>query len=190
MSSYAIFETAGGYCGIAWSDAGISRFQLPTASHEATERLLLRKLPDGAPATPPAHIAATIADVKRYFAGEAVDFAEVPVDLDGQSDLFRDIYAALRQVGRGRTTTYGELAKAVGAQGWEAARDVGQAMGKNPIALIIPCHRCLAAGGKIGGFSAPGGEFSKLKMLELEGVHIGAPKAAGKPAAPEQPSLF
>lgn len=188
MHSYLIFETKGGYCGIAWSDAGISRFQLPTDTAPATERLLLRKMPAGQPGTPPADIAGTIEQVKQYFAGEAVDFPEdIRLDLDGQTPLFRDIYAALRRVGRGKTTTYGELAKAVGATGWEAAREVGQAMGKNPIALIIPCHRCLAAGGKLGGFSAPGGEFSKLKMLELEGVHLGAPKAA---TPPEQPSLF
>ncbi len=186
MSQYTIFETAGGFCGIAWSEAGISRFQLPTDRTEATERLLLRKLNDAHKAVPPPDVAATIERVTRYFAGEAVDFSQARLDLSGQSDLFRDIYAALRQVGWGRTTTYGQLAKAVGAEGWEAAREVGQAMGKNPVALIIPCHRCLAAGGKIGGFSAPGGEFSKLKMLELEGVHVGA----AKDAKPEQPSLF
>jgi methylated-DNA-[protein]-cysteine S-methyltransferase len=180
MHSYLIFETKSGFCGIAWSETGISRFQLPTDTAAATERLLLRKTPDTLPGTPPADIAEVIARVRQYFAGDAVDFSdEVRLDLNGQSPLFRDIYAALRQIGRGKTTTYGELAKAVG--------EVGQAMGKNPIALIIPCHRCLAAGGKLGGFSAPGGEFSKLKMLELEGVHLGTPKA---PAAPEQPSLF
>lgn len=188
MHNYLIFETKSGFCGIAWSEAGISRFQLPTDTAVATERLLLRKTPGATPGTPPADIADIVDQVKQYFAGDAVDFSdEVRLDLDGQTPLFRDIYAALRQVGRGRTTTYGELAKAVGATGWEAAREVGQAMGKNPIALLIPCHRCLAAGGKLGGFSAPGGEFSKLKMLELEGVHLGAPKTA---ASPEQPSLF
>ncbi len=186
MSSYAIFDTAGGYCGIAWSEAGVSRFQLPTDTAAVTEHLLLRKLGDAQAEAPPPEIAGTIEAVKRYFAGEQVDFSGVRLDLTGQSALFRDIYSALRQVGWGRTTTYGDLARTVGAEGWEAARTVGQAMGKNPVALIIPCHRCLAAGGKLGGFSAPGGEFSKLKMLELEGVHLGAPK----PAAPEQPSLF
>jgi methylated-DNA-[protein]-cysteine S-methyltransferase len=186
MSSYAIFDTAGGFCGIAWSEAGVSRFQLPTDTADATERLLLRKLSDARAQTPPAAIAETIERVKRYFTGESVDFSGVCLDLTGQSAHARDIYAALREVGWGRTTTYGELARAVGAEGWEAARAVGQAMGKNPVALIIPCHRCLAAGGKLGGFSAPGGEFSKLKMLELEGVRPGA----AKPPAPEQPSLF
>ncbi len=85
-------------------------------------------------------------------------------------------YAALRRVGWGRTTTYGALAKEVGA-GREAARDVGEAMARNPAPLIIPCHRVLAAGGKIGGFSAPGGSKTKIRMLELEGVRVAPPPA-------------
>ena len=178
MHQYLIFETQGGFCGIAWSEAGIVRFQLPTPSAVETERLFLRKMPDGEPGTLPPDVAATVDDVKRYFAGETVDFSSVRLDLDGQTDLFRDIYTALRGVGWGETTTYGTLAKAAGVEGWEAARDVGQAMAKNPVALIIPCHRCLAAGNKVGGFSAPDGEISKLKMLELEGVQLGPPPPA------------
>jgi len=69
------------------------------------------------------------------------------------------------------------LAKALGA-GPEAARDVGQAMASNPVPLIIPCHRVLAAGGKVGGFSAPGGAHSKLKMLALEGNDLTPPPPA------------
>ncbi len=186
MRHYHIFPTDGGFCGIAWSDAGIARFQLPTPEAAATERLLLRKMPDAVAGEPTPEVSNTIALVKRYFAGENVDFSGVALDLDDQSDLFRNIYGALRGIGYGRTTTYGALAKAAGAEGWEAARDVGQAMAKNPVALIIPCHRCLAAGNKIGGFSAPGGEISKLKMLELEGVRLAPPPAP----KPEQPSLF
>lgn len=175
---YAIFETAGGFCGLAWSADGVARFQLPTKSAEATERLLLRRAPDAARAEPPPDIAQTIEAVKRYFAGERTDFSNVTVDLADQDEFFRGIYAAARQVGWGQTTTYGALAKALGA-GPEAARDVGQAMAKNPVALIIPCHRVLAAGGKIGGFSAPGGAVSKRRMLELEGVRL-------EPAPPAQ----
>ncbi|MBX5084856.1 methylated-DNA--[protein]-cysteine S-methyltransferase [Rhizobium lentis] len=174
---YLIFETAGGFCGIAWSHAGIVRFQLPTKTAEATERLLLRRLPDAEPGAPTPQVLETVAAVKRYFQGEETDFSDVELDLAGQDAFFRDIYAAARRVGWGRTTTYGALAKELGA-GPEAARDVGQAMAKNPIALIIPCHRVLAAGGKIGGFSAPGGSSSKARMLELEGVNLGPPPPA------------
>ncbi|OAV56031.1 cysteine methyltransferase [Rhizobium sp. WYCCWR10014] len=174
---YLIFETAGGFCGIAWSDAGIARFQLPTKTAEATERLLLRRLPDAEAGAPTPAVLETVAAVRRYFQGEEMDFSGVELDLAGQDSFFRDIYAAARRVGWGRTTTYGALAKELGV-GPEAARDVGQAMAKNPVALIIPCHRVLAAGGKIGGFSAPGGSSSKARMLELEGVSLAPPPPA------------
>jgi methylated-DNA-[protein]-cysteine S-methyltransferase len=174
---YFIFETVHGTCGIAWSSAGVSRFQLPDRNAEASERNLLRRLPGAKPGTPPPQVADTVAAVKRYFAGEKVEFSDVQLDLDGQDEFFKQVYAAARRVGWGHTTTYGMLAKELGG-GWEAARDVGQAMAKNPVALIIPCHRVLAAGGKVGGFSAPGGSASKIKMLELEGVHLGSPQPA------------
>lgn len=172
---YHVFETAAGYCGIGWNEHGVLRFQLPTRSAESTEKLLRRRIPDAGPAMPPAEIADTIAAVKRYFEGEAVDFSAVRLDLGEQDDFFRRIYAAARRIGWGHTTTYGTLARELGA-GPEAARDVGQAMAKNPVALIIPCHRVLAAGGKIGGFSAPGGADTKQRMLEMEGVQVAPPK--------------
>lgn len=174
---YLIFETSGGFCGIAWSDNGIARFQLPTRTEEATEKLMLRRLPDALAGAPPEPVQQAVELVKRYFAGEAVDFSVLALDLDGQDDFFIKIYAAARRLGWGQTTTYGAIAKELGA-GPEAARDVGQAMAKNPVALIIPCHRVLAAGGKIGGFSAPGGATSKTRMLELEGVVLSAPVPA------------
>ena len=174
---YQIFETAGGFCGIAWSDAGITRFQLPTRSAEATERLLQRRLPGAEPGAPPPEVAAAVAAAQRYFAGEETDFSSFTLDLGEQTAFFTQIYAAARQVGWGRTTTYGTLAKELGA-GPEAARDVGQAMAQNPVALIIPCHRVLAAGGKLGGFSAPGGATAKLRMLALEGIDLAPPPPA------------
>lgn len=176
-TNYLIFDTAGGHCGIAWTDTGVVRFQLPGNDAATTRRLLLRHLPDAEAAAPPAMVAEAVTAVMRYFAGEEADFTGVPLDLDGQSDFFRSVYDAARRVHWGETTTYGTIARELGA-GPEAAREVGQAMAKNPVALIIPCHRVLAAGGKIGGFSAPGGATSKLKMLELEGVAFAAPEPA------------
>lgn len=175
--SYAVFETAAGFCAIGWSAAGIARFQLPDRDAASAERYLLRRLPAARRDAPPPAIAAVIAAAQRYFAGETVDFSDVAVDLAGQDDFFRRIYAATRAVGYGKTTTYGSLAKELGA-GPEGARDVGQAMAKNPVPLIIPCHRVLAAGGKVGGFSAPGGADSKVKMLALEGVDLSPPPPA------------
>ncbi len=174
---YLIFETAGGFCGIAWNDVGITRFQLPTKNADATERMLLRRATGAEPGAPTPAVAEAVAAVKRYFEGEETDFSGFKLDLGDQEAFFREIYAAARRVGWGRTTTYGALAKELGA-GPEAARDVGQAMARNPVALIIPCHRVLAAGGKVGGFSAPGGSAAKIRMLELEGVHVEPPPPA------------
>jgi len=173
---YFVFETAAGFCGIAWSDAGITRFMLPSSTAEATETNLRRRVGNAQPGTPPAHVMAAVEAAKRYFAGEQIDFSELQLDLSGENIFFKKIYAAARRVGWGHTTTYGTLAKEVGA-GPEAARDVGQAMAKNPVPLIIPCHRVLAAGGKLGGFSAPGGSTTKQRMLELEGS-LGPPPPA------------
>ena len=174
---YHIFETAMGFCAIAWSDAGVARFQLPTKGAEAADRLMRRRALGAEPGAPPEEVAAVVEAAKRYFAGDETDFSRVRLDLAGQGALFGQIYGALRRVGWGRTTTYGALAKEVGA-GREGARDVGEAMARNPAPLIIPCHRVLAAGGKIGGFSAPGGSKTKARMLELEGVRIGPPEEA------------
>jgi methylated-DNA-[protein]-cysteine S-methyltransferase len=178
---YFVFETAAGFCGIAWNDVGITRFQLPVKSAEATERLLRRRLAPAEPGEPPPAVAAAVAAAKRYFAGEETDFSGINLDLDEQLPVFQQIYAAARRVGWGRTTTYGTLANELG-MGPEGARDVGQAMAQNPVALFIPCHRVLAAGGKVGGFSAPGGAAAKIRMLELEGVDL-------KPEPPAQGTL-
>ncbi|HKU17524.1 MAG TPA: methylated-DNA--[protein]-cysteine S-methyltransferase [Steroidobacteraceae bacterium] len=175
--NYFVFETAAGFCAIAWSAAGIVRFHLPASTAEATERGMRRRLSAAEPATPPPPVMAVVEAAKRYFAGEQIDFSSVTLDLAGQDEFFMKIYAATRRVGWGQTTTYGSLAKELGA-GPEAARDVGQAMARNPVPLIIPCHRVLAAGGKIGGFSAPGGATAKQRMLEMEGRRAEPPKPA------------
>ncbi len=168
--NYCIFEVTGGFCGIAWSGAGITRLCLPTRGAAAATQMLLRRAPDSTPATPPPEIAEIIGTVERYFRGERVDFSSARLEIGGQGDFQQRIYQALRKIGWGQTTTYGALAKELGA-GPQAARDVGEAMARNPVPLIIPCHRVLAAGGKVGGFSAPGGADTKMRMLELEGVH-------------------
>lgn len=181
VQHYQVFETARGFCAIAWSEKGVTRFRLPEANAEATEQALLRRLPDATPAAPPPDVARAIEGAKHYFNGEKTDFSFVPLDLGRQTELFDRIYAAARKLGWGETTTYGAMARQFGDD-WEIARDVGQAMAKNPVPLIIPCHRVLAAGGKVGGFSAPGGAETKVKMLEMEGVRL-------REAEPAQRSL-
>ncbi|MEP9358705.1 methylated-DNA--[protein]-cysteine S-methyltransferase [Sphingomonas sp. KR3-1] len=168
---YTVFETVAGFAAIGWNAKGINSFRLPAGNAHEAERALLRRLPDARPATPPAAVQAVIEDALRYFAGERVDFANVPVDLGAQQPFFDRVYAAVRQLGWGETATYGAIAKLLEA-GPEFARDVGQAMAANPVPLIIPCHRVTAANGRIGGFSAPGGSHSKAQMLGIEGVEV------------------
>jgi methylated-DNA-[protein]-cysteine S-methyltransferase len=175
-SRYVIFETARGYCGIAWNGFAIIALQLPTRSADAAERLLRRRAPGAAPGSPPPAVAEVVTSVKRYFDGEDADFSAVELDLTAQEPFARQIYETARRVRWGHTTTYGALAKQLGA-GPEAAREVGQAMARNPVPLIIPCHRVLAAGNRIGGFSGPGGSAAKRRMLELEGVQVEPVKA-------------
>jgi methylated-DNA-[protein]-cysteine S-methyltransferase len=171
MTRYCIFETAAGFCAIAWSELGVARFQLPLKSAQSAERLLLRRAPEATRCEPRAEISEAIDAAKRYFTGGETDFSGVRLDLGDRDAVFKQIYDAARRIRWGRTTTYGALAKDIGA-GPEVARDVGTAMAKNPVPLIIPCHRVLAAGGKVGDFSAPGGAATKIRMLELEGVRL------------------
>ena len=174
---YLTFETAMGFCAIGWSAAGVASFRLPEKSANEATRAVLRRLRDASPSDPTPEIAAAVAAAKRYFEGEAVDFSGVPVDLGVQEPFFAQVYDFVRKLNWGEATTYGAVAKALGA-GPEAARDVGRAMAQNPVPLIVPCHRVLAAGGKIGGFSAPGGSAAKARMLALEGIRTEPPPPA------------
>lgn len=176
-----LFDTALGLCGVAWNARGLAAVQLPEKDLATTERRLAAKSASAGPATPPPWVQSLTADIARYLAGTPVDFSAVAVDLDGIDEFRRKLYAALRGIGFGRTTTYGELARALGLMDWEGAREVGDAMGRNPVPVVIPCHRVLAAGGKLGGFSAHGGPATKKKLLALEGVHLdrGLPRLPG-----------
>lgn len=175
--SYHLFETALGWVGIAWTERGVSNVQLPESSLAATRDRLLRRLKGDSieVSAPPRAIAEAINAIKSYAGGEPVDFTQIPVDAEAEP-FFHDIWRAARDLGFGETVTYGELAKRAGHSG--LARETGQALGANPTPIIVPCHRILAAGGKIGGFSAPGGARTKEKLLALEGVRLGPPPAA------------
>ncbi|HEY5818883.1 MAG TPA: methylated-DNA--[protein]-cysteine S-methyltransferase [Mesorhizobium sp.] len=175
--SYHLFETALGCAGLAWSDDGVTRVLTPERDRSAVERRLLRlagaDIAYVAPVHLPKEIAAAVQLLSRYAAGEEIDFTPVKVDLAGVDAFRLAIYDAARQLRFGETVTYGQLAAAAGHPG--EARDTGQALGQNPVPIVVPCHRILAAGGKIGGFSAPGGARTKEKLLALEGVHVGPP---------------
>jgi methylated-DNA-[protein]-cysteine S-methyltransferase len=173
---YTIIDTAIGPVGLAWSADGVCRVALPERDRDRMEARFAAGLQDASPGEPPAAIAPVVSLIKRYARGETVNFSAVPVDLDG-ADLFRRaIYRAARALQFGETTTYGGLADAAGHPG--KAREAGEALGRNPVPIIVPCHRVVAAGGKIGGFSAPGGSSTKEKLLALEGVRVGPPPPA------------
>jgi methylated-DNA-[protein]-cysteine S-methyltransferase len=166
-----VFDTALGEFGIAWTDAGVARMQLPGMDHAD---LLQRINRGGAQAGEPTRAVADVIDrIEDYAEGEIVDFSDVPLDLADVPAFNRRAYALLLGIGWGQTTTYGALARELGDV--TLSRAVGAAMGANPIPLIIPCHRVLASDGRPGGFSAPGGAESKLRMLALEGVSPGTP---------------
>jgi methylated-DNA-[protein]-cysteine S-methyltransferase len=172
---YTTFETKNGFVGLAWNQRGVCGLRLPASTRESAEAAVLERLPQARRSPPPPPIARLISDIQRYFEGEKIDFSTVAVDLGSQEPFFSRVYAEVRKLGWGETTTYGAVAKTLGAEP-PAAQGVGQAMAGNPVPLIVPCHRVLAAGGKLGGFSAPGGSSSKAKMLEIEGVTpAGAP---------------
>ena len=174
--SYALIETALGWVGIAWSERGLTQVQLPERDREATRRRLLKRAGEAVERVPGGKIAEAAALIRRYAAGEQVSFAAVPLDLAGVDAFRLAIYEAARQLGFGETITYGGLASAAGHPG--EAREAGQALGQNPVPIIVPCHRILAAGNKIGGFSAPGGAATKARLLDMEGVRVGPPPVA------------
>ncbi len=184
---YSLFETPLGACAIAWKSPingnapVITAFQLPEASNKQTEsRIAQTSGAEKADAIPPA-VAGIIKKIRKHLEGDPQDFSDVAVAVDGVSPLAKQVYDVCRTIYAGRTMTYGEVAKAMKRPA--ASRAVGQALGKNPVPLIIPCHRVLASGSKAGGFSAHGGVSIKLKMLDIEGATVGLLPAIKSPAA-------
>ena len=168
--SYAIFDTAIGRCGIAWGPRGINAVQLPMSNEDKTRARIRQRYGDLAEAAPPAEVQSAIDGIVELLAGKPNDLSDVVLDLDGVPEFNRGVYDIARTIPPGQTMTYGDIAKRLG--GVELSRDVGQALGRNPCPVVVPCHRVLAAGGKPGGFSANGGVATKLKMLAIEGAVV------------------
>ncbi len=165
---YALFDTALGTCAIAWGAGGVTGVQLPEGDAEATRARLLRHHPDAVEDAPPPAADA----IRALLDGEAVDLGSVELDTTRVPAFARRVYEVARTIAPGETLTYGEIAERVGARG--EARAVGQALGRNPYPLVVPCHRVVAANGRTGGFSAHGGVATKLRLLEIERTHAGA----------------
>ena len=172
MTQFTVFETDLGWAAVAWSEKGLTAVRIPQSGRDRVAASLRRRLPDAQEVEPPAPIAAVIADIRALLAGGQPDFAEVLLDLAGTPEFNARVYAVARAIPPGETLTYGEVAERLGDK--RLARDVGQALGQNPWPIVVPCHRVTAAGGKLGGFSAPGGAATKLRLLAIEG----APAAA------------
>jgi methylated-DNA-[protein]-cysteine S-methyltransferase len=170
---FALFETAIGHCGIVWSERGVAGVQLPERNEDATRKRILRRFVGAREAAPPDVVQRAIADIVALLGGEPRDLTHVAIDTDGMADLNRRVYDIARTIAPGATLSYGEIAERLGDR--NLARDVGQALGQNPIPIIVPCHRVLAAGGKVGGFSAPGGIVTKLRLLTIEGAQPNGP---------------
>jgi methylated-DNA-[protein]-cysteine S-methyltransferase len=168
--SFAIFDTAIGPCGIVWGERGISGVQLPMSNEEKTRKRILQRNGDIPEAEPTAEVGRAIEAIKELLTGKPNDLTGVVLDLDGVPEFNRGVYDIARTIPPGKTMTYGDIAKKLG--GVELSRDVGQALGRNPCPIVVPCHRVLAAGNKPGGFSANGGVVTKLKMLQIEGAVV------------------
>lgn len=171
-SGYALFPTAIGHCGMAWHGALLVGVQLPEDAGEAQTRARMqRRFPQLAECTMPPPVAAWAARVAALLQGAHDDLCDVPLALDTVPPFNARVYALARRIPPGKTMTYGEMAAALGEPG--AARAVGQALGHNPFAPVVPCHRILAANGRTGGFSAGGGAATKMRMLGIEGACLG-----------------
>jgi methylated-DNA-[protein]-cysteine S-methyltransferase len=171
---FTLFDTAIGACGIAWGPRGINSVQLPMGSPEKTCARIHQRhdkvLGAIEEARPAPEVQRAIDRIVDLLAGTPDDLADIVLDLDGVPEFHRGVYDIARTIPPGQTMTYGDIAKRLG--GVELSRDVGQALGRNPCPIVVPCHRVLAAGNKPGGFSANGGVVTKLKMLQIEGAMV------------------
>ena len=176
-AAYNLFETHLGWCGIAWSQIAnantpyaVTLLQLPEANAELTESRIARNCGGAQRTELPSQILSISARVLKHLQGDLQDFRDIPVDLHSAGPFVRRVCELTREIPVGRTVTYTDIATKLGRP--SLARAVGRALGRNPIPLIIPCHRVMAAHGKPGGFSAYGGRATKAKLLAIEGAVV------------------
>ena len=165
---FALFDTAVGRCAIAWGRNGIVGLNLPERDDRALRARIRTRYPEAQEVAAPREITLVVEAVQRLLTGQEHDLSTVALDMSAVPDFDRRVYAATRAIRPGQTLTYGDIATRLGDP--DLSRAVGQALGRNPFAIIVPCHRVLAAGGKPGGFSAIGGVETKRRLLEIEGA--------------------
>ena len=171
MHRFTLFDTAIGRCAMVWNECGIAAVRLPEPSEGRTLARLHSEFRRLTHAEPPPDLQRAIDGMVALLKGEACDLRFCPLDLRRIPPFHRRVYAIAQDILPGQTQTYGEIARRLGEPG--SARAVGQALGRNPFPIIVPCHRVLASGAQSGGFSAPGGVSTKLRMLLIEGAEIG-----------------
>jgi methylated-DNA-[protein]-cysteine S-methyltransferase len=167
---FALFETAIGRCGIVWSQRGVVAVRFPEQGENAIRNRIARRFPQAHEAAPSEKTQRAIDDIVALLKGKQRDLKHIEIDLGDAPDFNRRVYEVARAIPPGKTLSYGEVAERLGDR--NLARDVAQALGQNPVPIIVPCHRVMAAGRKTGGFSAPGGVQTKLKLLSIEGAQL------------------
>ena len=173
---FALFDSALGVCGIAWGPQGLTGVQLPEADAAATRLRMRARFVQAPECTPPPDVQRAIESIAALLRGEPKeprDLSDIELDWRGVPPFNRRVLELARTISPGQTLTYGDIASRLGES--SAARAVGQALGHNPFAPVVPCHRVLAAGSRSGGFSANGGVSTKLRMLLTERAAFGAP---------------
>jgi O-6-methylguanine DNA methyltransferase len=171
-TGFCLFDTAIGACGLAWdADGKVAGSLLPEANEQKTRNRMRRHYPQAVEREPPPALQEVVRRVRNLLDGQADPLLDVALDMADVPQFNQRVYAVTRAIPPGRTLTYGEVAAQIGEPG--AARAVGQALGHNPFAPIVPCHRVLAAGQAGGGFSAEGGVATKLRMLQIECARFG-----------------
>ena len=168
LGGFALFETAIGCCALVWRGRSIVGAALPESSPERLRARLASRFPNAVEAVPPPSVAEAIERIVGLLAGARTDLSDIEIELGGVSDFDRRVYQAARRIPCGEVRTYGDIARGIGEP--RAAQAVGLALGRNPVPIIVPCHRVLAGGGRGGGFSAPGGVATKFRILEIEGA--------------------
>jgi len=171
--SFAVFDTEIGPCAIVWSARGVAGVQLPETNERATSARVARRFAGAQEAEPPPDVQRAVDGIVALLRGERPDFGDVAMDFGDLPEFNLKVYDIARAIPAGETMTYGEIAERLGDK--LLARAVGTVLGQNPIPLIMPCHRVLAAGGKTEGFSASGGVATKLRLLTIEGAEPGGP---------------
>ena len=173
VAGWVLFDTAIGHCGLAWGEGGLTGVLLPEGSEAATRARMMRMYPrlrEVAPPAIPRLLSNAIERIAALLRGGHDDLRDLPLDMSDVPLFHQRVYTLVRGIGPGHTSTYGEVAAQLGEPA--AARAVGQALGRNPFAPVVPCHRVLAAGSRPGGFSAGGGVATKLRMLQAEGARM------------------